>query len=447
MQRDVAASPPPVVPEIIAGLRATPGRVFFLQDSDVVQAESLLEKYERVRQQMSKSLNGRVALRSSRADFVAACLLACHEQTRELILWRSANEAPERELQSLKVELVFDDSLHAIRVGGGTGHVPDRAGVLIATSGTTGSAKVARHQFEKLLGRIPQTRALRWDARWLLTYHPVSFAGLQVILTALANAAPLIAVQNGSINGICEAALRNSPTHASGTPTFWRAFLLTLGSEAAKIPLKQITLGGEAVDQPILDQLQKAFPSARISHIYASTEAGALFSVTDGRAGFPAKWLENGIEGVRLRIRDGSLEVVSPRATLGYVGGQSLNITEDGWLITGDLVKREADRVLFCGRADDMINVGGAKVMPEEVENALRTLPFVEEIRVFGRPNPIVGALVCADIVLNANMTEPEARGAILRFASERLERHKVPRVLNFVAQMPVNASGKKTRR
>jgi acyl-coenzyme A synthetase/AMP-(fatty) acid ligase len=447
MQPLFLASLPPVVSEIIVGLRETPERVVLFQDGDVVQAGNLLEKYERVRQQLSKSLSGRVALRSSRADSVAACLLACCEQTRELILLRTANEPPERELDSLKVALLFDDSLHAIWAGGGTGHVSDRAALLIATSGTTGTPKIALHPFEKLLGRIPRANTLSQGARWLLTYHPASFAGLQVILTAVASAAPLIAVQHGSINGICEAAVRHSPTHVSGTPTFWRAFLLALRSEAANIPLKQITIGGEAVDQLILDQLHNAFPNARIIHIYASTEAGALFSVTDGRAGFPAKWLENGIEGIQLRIRDGGLEVVSPRATLGYVGGQPLNLTEDAWLITGDLVEREGDRVFFCGRADDMINVGGAKVMPEEVENALRTLPFVKEIRVFGRPNPIVGALVWADIVLSENMAEQEARSAILQFASSRLERHKVPRVLNFVAQIPVNASGKKTRR
>ena len=138
---------------------------------------------------------------------------------------------------------------------------------------------------------------------------------------------------------------------------------------------------------------------------------------------------------------------MSPRATLGYVGGQPLNLTDDGWLITGDLVERAGERIFFRGRADDIINVGGAKVRPEEVEDMLRSLAIVKEARVFGRPNPIVGALVCADIVLSEDVTEQDARGAILRFASDRMDRHKVPRILNFVSEMPVNASGKKIRR
>lgn len=446
MQPDALGTPSSLITEVVAGLRETPERTVLIQDGDIVKAERILQKYESVRQQLSKSPSGRIALRSSRADNVIASLLACHKEKRELIVWRSVTEAPESALQSLKVGLLFDDALQTIWTDGGTGHISDRAAVLISTSGTTGTPKMALYHFEKLLGRIPRAKPGSGDARWLLTYHPASFAGLQVILTAVASAAQLIAVQDGSIKTICEATVRHSPTHASGTPTFWRAFLLALRSDAAEIPLKQITIGGEAVDQPILDQLQSAFPDARIIHIYASTEAGALFSVSDGRAGFPAQWLENGIEGIRLRIREGVLEVVSPRSTFGYVGGQRLSLTDDGWLVTGDLVEREGDRVFFCGRADDMINVGGAKVRPEEVENTLRTLPIVKEVRVFGKPNPIVGALVCADVLLSDNVTEQDARSAILRFASDRLDRHKVPRILNFVSEMPVNASGKKVR-
>lgn len=447
MQFDAVGTPSSLITEIVAGLRERPGRPILIQDGETVKGESILQKYDSVCQQLSKSPSGRIALRSSRIANLMAILLACHKEKRDLIVWRSETEAPESALHSLKVGLLFDDALQAIWADGGTGQVSDRPAVLISTSGTTGTPKVAVHHFEKLLGRIPRTKTGYGDARWLLTYHPASFAGLQVILTAMASAAQLIAVQDGSINAICEAAVRHSPTHASGTPTFWRAFLLTLRSDAAEIGLKQITIGGEAVDQPILDQLLSAFPGARIIHIYASTEAGALFSVSDGRAGFPAKWLEDGIEGIRLRIREGGLEVVSPRAAFGYVGGQPLSLSEDGWLVTGDLVEQEGDRVFFCGRVDDMINVGGAKVMPEEVENVLRTLPIVKEVRVFGRPNPIVGALVCADVLLSKNVTEQDARTAILRFASERLDRYKVPRVLNFVTEMPMNASGKKVRR
>jgi acyl-coenzyme A synthetase/AMP-(fatty) acid ligase len=281
-------------------------------------------------------------------------------------------------------------------------------------------------------------------SRWLLTNHPASFAGLQVLLTALVGGAELVASDHGSLGELFAAAQRHHPTHVSGTPTFWRTFLLTLSGSLSDIPLKQITIGGEAVDQDLLDRLRAAFPDARIIQIYASTEAGALFAVNDGRAGFPARWLQDGVEDVRFRIRDGVLQTISPRAMLGYVQGRASALSDDGWLGTGDLVEVQGDRVVFRGRSDTVINVGGATVAPEEVERTLMELPFVRDVKVFGKPNPIVGALVHAYVVIGRDVSEQDARSGILLHSKERLEAHKVPRVLHFVAALPMNASGKK---
>jgi acyl-CoA synthetase (AMP-forming)/AMP-acid ligase II len=236
------------------------------------------------------------------------------------------------------------------------------------------------------------------------------------------------------------------PTHLSGTPTFWRALLLALTKETP-LPLRQITLGGEAVDQSILDALRAAFPEARIIAIYASTEAGALFAVKDGRTGFPATWLREGIEGCELRIVDGVLQVRSPRAMRGYLGDATKRaLTDDGWLITGDVVEVTGERVEFRGRVDNVINVGGGKVMPEQVEAALLEVPVVREVRVYGIKNPIAGDVLAADVVLAQAVTEAEARKAIFSALSARLEPYKVPRIYRFVDKISVNATGKKVR-
>jgi hypothetical protein len=116
------------------------------------------------------------------------------------------------------------------------------------------------------------------------------------------------------VGTFAEVALVRKPTHVSGKPTFWRGFLLALGARAGEVPLACATLGGEAVDQGTLDRIAHAFPGVAIGHIYAATEAGALFAVRDGKAGFPADWLESGVDGVTLRIVDGMFEVSSPRA-------------------------------------------------------------------------------------------------------------------------------------
>lgn len=320
-------------------------------------------------------------------------------------------------------------------------------GVLLLTSGTTGTPKVAHQTLASLLGRV-KTSALERNlgARWLLTYESHSFAGLQVVLSAVASQGVLIAPRDRGLASLIAAARLHGTTHVSGTPTFWRALLLTL--DAGGLPsLRQITLGGEAVDQAILDRLAAAFPAARISHIYASTEAGSLFAVHDGRAGFPSSWLDEELPGgVRLRIRDGVLEVHSPRRMRGYVSGQPIPAASDGWLITGDLIRVAGDRAFFQGRTDHIVNVGGLKVSPEEVEGFLLSQPGIAEAAVYSIPSPLTGALLAAKIVLRNGADPDETLRHLRASCAQQLPPHKTPRKFELTHSIPVASSGKKAK-
>ncbi|PWC55769.1 AMP-binding protein [Azospirillum sp. TSH7] len=310
--------------------------------------------------------------------------------------------------------------------------------VTLESSGTTGTPKRLRHDFARLRGRL--RGVAEEGARWLLTYDPGAFAGLQVMLTAAAAGALLVAVPSsgaGTIAALAQAARRHAVTHVSGTPSFWRAFLMALGD--AELPLAAVTLGGEAADQPLLDRLAERFPQARLRHIYASTEAGALFAVADGRAGFPAAWLDAAPDGLDLRIAEGVLEVRSPRAAPGAVDA-------DGWLSTGDLVERRGDRVLFAGRLDGLVNVGGVKVSPEAVERCLLAVDGVADAAVVAVPSPITGHLLTVTIVPVPGADEPSLRVA-LRAATADLPPAARPRALTFADHIPLSAAGKKSRK
>lgn len=314
---------------------------------------------------------------------------------------------------------------------------PPGFSVTLETSGTTGEPKRVRHDFNRLRGRLrgePDEAA-----RWLLAYEAGAFAGLQVILTAAFTGAALVSAPGGGVADLVQAARRHAVTHVSGTPSFWRAFLMALGSDA--LPLTSITLGGEAVDQPLLDRLVAQFPKARLRHIYASTEAGALFAVADKRAGFPVDWIEQGVDGVALRLRDGVLEVRSPRAMLDGSGGVA-----DGWLNTGDLVEQRGDRMEFVGRLDGLVNVGGVKVSPEAVERRLLTAPGVADALVTARANPITGFLLTALVVPAPNSDEAELRAAIRRVTADLVPAAR-PRVITLTDGIPLGATGKKGRK
>jgi len=438
---------PSELPLFAASLLDDPVRVVVIQDGTKISAGSLRELASNFAAELSKIAPARVAVHAVRADValaaLIAALIAALETGCEVLLLREVFPVEDEFWKNCEVAALFDQTLKLQHNWGG-GFRPTKPGVLLTTSGTTGKPKVAVHEMDKLLGRVRSDQA---GNRWLLSYHPASFAGLQVLLTAFCTRSELVAFAGMSAAELVARVLASDVTHLSGTPTFWRSLLLALPDSGERPPLRQITLGGEAVDQSILDALHAAFPEARIIAIYASTEAGALFAVKDGRAGFPASWLETGAEGCRLRIVDGVLQVRSPRAMRGYLGEAAKRAaTDDGWLITGDVVEVIGERVQFRGRVDNVINVGGGKVMPEQVETALLEVPVVREACVYGIKNPIAGGVLAADVVLAQAVTEAEARKAIFSALSARLEPYKVPRIYRFVDRISVNAAGKKVR-
>ncbi len=316
--------------------------------------------------------------------------------------------------------------------------------VVLYTSGTTGLPKGVRHTWKSLAARVYVSPALA-DSRWLLTYGLSTFAGVQVFLHALLNGAQLT-LGEGNPAALAELARRDRITHISGTPTFFRLLLATGREEdLAGLHLRQVTLGGELVDQAILDSLRQRFPQAQVTQIYASTEVGVCFSVHDGRAGFPASFLEDPGLPLQLRIVDGELLVRSGHA--GRLEAQPGNTSEsESFFPTGDLVERRGDRVHFLGRKEDRINVGGSKVFPAEVEEVLLQLDCVESVRVYGEPSSLAGHLVSACVVLKGGRDEAVERPRLLAHCRQKLQPFKVPRILHFVRALPVTPSGKLVR-
>ena len=325
--------------------------------------------------------------------------------------------------------------------------VPARGdvGVLLFTSGTTGRAKLVHHSWDSLMeGAFHRSLERLRGARWLVTYQPHSFAALQVILSAILSGGSLVMPERRDPCGNVEAVAAHAITHASATPTFWRSFLLAAAGQTFP-SIQQISLGGEAVDQTTLDRLKMTFPCGRLSHIYASSEAGTVFSVHDGRAGFPLEWLDREIHGgIRLRIRNGVLEILTKRRMLSYASGQPSPVSEDGWLISGDLVEQRGDRIAFCGRADRIVNVGGLKVSPDEVESFLLSHPDVREAQVYPIPSPLMGQLVGARVVLDPGADPSSVLADVRRYCAANLPPHKQPRSVECVPHITVSESGKK---
>lgn len=308
----------------------------------------------------------------------------------------------------------------------------------LLTSGSTGRPKQIGHTLASLT-TVTGEMAPR---RWLCPYSPGTYAWWQVVTLALA--APgqdLVVVDPADLDGWVTAAAEHGVSAASGTPTFWRQSLMAHRDRLAEVPLEQITLGGEPVDQAVLDQLRAVFPEARISWIYASSELGASIVVHDGRAGFPVDWLsEENDEPTgeaaarpRLAVRDGELVITSPHHGAGLAGA----------VATGDAVVIEDGRVLITGRRNsDEINVGGAKVSAGVVRSVLQSHPDVAWAAVRGRKSALVGSLVVAEIVLAPGQTESrELLAALTAYCAERLPEYGVPRRIKVLEEIPATAT------
>lgn len=311
---------------------------------------------------------------------------------------------------------------------------------ILTSSGTTGKPKLVQHTLESLT-RTTQTKPSKGAGQiWGLLYDFTRFAGFQVVLQSLLSGATLVApnLKHGLADAL-DKLFNSGCTHLSATPTLWRKILLL--PESQHLNLRQITIGGEIVDRRLLIALASAYPNARITHIYASTEAGVGFSVKDGKPGFPLSYLDSPPNEIRIKIKNDRLWILNSHVSDCYLGGEG-KFGKAGWVDTGDNVCIEGDRIIFLGRASGIINVGGNKFYPEQVEDCLLQHPQIEMAHVFSKPNPITGALAAAEIVTkddNLDMSTAD----IVKYLSQKLPKHMIPFFITFVDKLSTNIAGK----
>jgi acyl-coenzyme A synthetase/AMP-(fatty) acid ligase len=321
---------------------------------------------------------------------------------------------------------------------------------VLLTSGTTGRPKLVVHTLASLAGAIAESRPAE-GVVWSTFYDIRRYGGLQIFLRAALTGTSLVlsSAQETTADFLARAGA-HGVTHISGTPSHWRR--ASMSSSAHLIAPQYVRLSGEIADQAILNHLRSLYPQARIAHAFATTEAGVVFDVNDGLMGFPADVIEH-TPHVVMKIENRSLRVRSGRTARCYLGDHNHAIPDaEGFVDTGDVLELRDGRYHFVGRGDGMINVGGMKVYPEEVEAVINGHPQVQMSLVRTKKNPITGALVVADVVLKV-ASEPastdmgELHHDILRLCRETLPSHKVPAAINFVPTLAVAETGKLIRR
>lgn len=304
--------------------------------------------------------------------------------------------------------------------------------ITIFTSGTTGQPKKVVHSISTL------TRNVRLGEKyagqiWAYAYNPTHMAGLQVFFQAFENQNTLVNVFGKQRDEVYRQIADKQITHISATPTFYR---LLLPFEKSYDSVIRITLGGEKSDQHLYDAIGQIFPKAKINNVYASTEAGSLFAAKGDCFQIP--------EDIRDKFKVVDHELLIHKSLLG--SSESFKFTDD-FYHSGDLIEwvdKEAGLFRFKSRKNELINVGGYKVNPGEVENAIMAIEGVRQALVYGKANSILGNVLCADVQLEEGFVFTELD--IKKHLATQLQDFKIPRRIKFVEEMTLTRTGKLKR-
>lgn len=313
-------------------------------------------------------------------------------------------------------------------------------GLILFSSGSSGHPKAAVHDFSKLLKKFHHRRANLRILNFLLFDH---WGGLNTMLHTLSNGGTVLTCQDRAPERICEAIERYKIEVLPASPSFLNLLLLSRAYKRYDLSsLKVISYGTEPMPQTTLKRMNELFPDVKLQQTYGLIELGVLRSKSRSS---DSLWVKVGGDGFETRIVDGLLQIKAESAMLGYLNAPS-PFTEDGWFMTGDAVEVDGEYLKILGRKSELINVGGEKVYPQEVENFIQQLDNIADVTVYGEKNPILGNVVCAKIRLEQEEDRGGASVRIKRACREGLQSFKVPVKIEFVDVAAHNDRFKKVR-
>jgi len=361
-----------------------------------------------------------VANRNIAIPLTASVLSAREQQQRSVYAnWVFRFDADDRWEYDARTEVEDHPLLCELRDRG-------ESGLVLFSSGSTGQAKASLHSFPRLLTRFGERRRAFRMLTFLLLDH---MGGINTLLSIFCNGGTAVTVPQRSAEAVCQAVQDYRVELLPATPTFLNMLLI---SEAYKrydfSSIEIISYGTEPMPAATLEALRDVFPGVKFRQLYGLTELGILPTRTNRSN---ALMVQLGGEGCEVKVVDGTLRIRADTAMLGYLNAPS-PFDDDGWFDTGDVVVIEDGYMRILGRESEMINVGGEKVIPSEIENLLLRMDNVRDVAIWGKPNPITGYVVAARVAL-AQPEEPKVlQRRVREFCRGRLAPYKIPAVVEI---------------
>jgi len=316
----------------------------------------------------------------------------------------------------------------------------EHPGLVLFSSGSTGKSKAAVHDLVPLLAKFKVQRHCLKTITFLLYDH---IGGVNTLLYILSNAGCIVTVRDRSPDGVLGSIDKYKVELLPTSPTFINVVLVSEAYKRHDISsLKLVTYGTEPMPDSTLKRFHELFPGIRLLQTYGLSELGILRSKSKTS---DSLWVKVGGEGFETRVVDGILQIKAQSAMLGYLNAPC-PFTEDGWFDTGDSVEQDGEYIRILGRKSELINVGGEKVYPAEVESVLDSMEGVEEVVVSGEVNAVMGHIVRANVKLSTGESVEEFRKRMQKFCLERLSRFKTPQKIVLVTEKLHGERFKKVR-
>lgn len=415
----------------------------------------LSENVNRWMQSLEEQNVPRGAVVSLEADFspnAVALMLALVDRGCILVPITSSVEAKKPEFRAIAevesiLEITRDDQVKQHQTGVTAQHELlvnlknlGHPGLVLFSSGSTGKNKAALHDFVPLLEKFKVPRHSLRTMTFLLFDH---IGGVNTLLYTLSNTGCVVTVMDRSPESVCAAIEAHRVELLPTSPTFLNLLLLSRAYERYDLSsLRMVTYGTEVMPESTLQRMHELFPSVNLLQTYGLSEVGILRSKSKSS---DSLWMKVGGEGFQTRVVDGMLEIKAESAMLGYLNHPS-PFTDDGWFRTGDAVEVDGEYIRILGRKSELINVGGEKVYPAEVESVIQQMEGVAEATVVGVPNPITGHMVEVRVRLLTDEDLPEFRRRMLAFCRDRLARFKIPQKVVLVNDVSYSERFKKMR-
>lgn len=416
----------------------------------------LMEAWERAGEELDAAGLHDGAVVSLEADFsprAIATMLALIERSSVVVpLTESVEEQkPEyREIAEVEVVVEIDerDRLRVQSTGRSAGHeligsLRERGhpGLVLFSSGSTGKSKAAVHDLIPMLEKFTVRRHTLRTITFLLFDH---IGGVNTLFYSLSNGGCIVTVPDRRPETVCKAIEEHDVELLPTSPTFLNLLLVSQAYREYDLSsLELVTYGTEPMPETTLKRVHDLLPDVRLLQTYGLSEVGILRSKSRSS---DSLWVKVGGEGFETRVVDGMLEIKARSAMLGYLNAPS-PFTEDGWMKTGDVVEVDGEYIRFLGRDSEIINVGGEKVYPAEVEGVLESMPGVDEAVITGEAHPLTGQIVAARVKLATEEDRAEFRRRMRAFCQDKLDRYKIPQKVELVSRSMQGSRFKKIRR